>query len=115
MWDTFPGRLYSSFEETTVSRCGTVTTRYRSCGLCSGIAALFDQTLMIAPQLCNAARTWDDVDTEQCDTPDEIFGSSPYLEDCDKRKNSSSVADFWAILSIFLAKLVVVISHQGEN
>jgi hypothetical protein len=66
MWDTFPGRLYSSFEETTVSRCGTVTTRYRSCGLCSGIAALFDQTLMIAPQLCNAARTWDDVDTEQC-------------------------------------------------
>ena len=22
-----------------------------------------------------------------CDTPDEIFGSSPYLEDCDKRKN----------------------------
>jgi hypothetical protein len=28
------------------------------------------------------------------DTPDEIFGSSPYLEDRDKRKNSSSVADF---------------------
>ena len=38
-----------------------------------------------------------------------------HLEDRDKRKISSSVADFWAILSIFLAKLVVAISHQGEN
>jgi hypothetical protein len=28
------------------------------------------------------------------DKPDEIFGSSPYLEDRDKRKNSSSVGDF---------------------
>ena len=49
------------------------------------------------------------------DTPDEIFVLSPYLEDCDKGKISSSVAAFCAISSIFLAKLVVAISHQGEN
>ena len=49
------------------------------------------------------------------DTPDKILVSSPCLEGCDKHKISSGVAAFWAIPSIFIAKLVVAVSHQGEK
>jgi hypothetical protein len=50
-----------------------------------------------------------------CDMPDEILVSSPCLEGCDKRKISSGVAAFRAIPSIFIAKLVAAVSHQGKN